>query len=147
MENFRNEIRKKVLMYQRISGFTGLCIILLAVLNRSNQTNTGDFSRGVQIGIFIGISFMTLYFIGKLRNTLKNEDKLKKLYIEENDERRKWIQQKTGKTTILIVAFSMPIAIIVAGFYNFVVLITLLGTLLSLFIITAFVKYYYNKKY
>lgn len=147
MENFRNEIRNKVKLYQMLSVLTGLFIILLAVLNRSNQTNTGDFSRGVQIGIFIGISIMTLYLIGKLRNTLKNEEKLKKLYIEENDERRKWIEQKTGKTTILIVAFSMPVAIIVAGFYNVVVLMTLIGTLLFLFIITACVKYFYNKKY
>ncbi|SDN65129.1 hypothetical protein [Bacillus sp. OK048] len=133
-------------MYQIISGFTGLCIVISA-LNRSSHANTGDFSLGVQIGIFIGISLITLYFIGKLRNALKYEDKLKKLYIEENDERRRLIQQKTGKTTTIIVAFSMAIAIVIAGFYNFVVLITLLSTLLFLFIITAFVKYYYNKKY
>jgi hypothetical protein len=147
MENFRNEMRKKVLMYQYISGFTGLCIIFLEVFNRSNPLNMSDFSRGIQLGIFVGIALATLYYIGKLKNTLKNEDKLKKLYIEENDERRRLIQEKTGKTTTLIVSFSIPIAIIVAGFYNVVVLITLLVTLLFLFIITVFVKYYYNNKY
>jgi len=134
-------------MYQSISGFTGLCIIFLAVFNRSNPMNVSDFSRGVQLGIFVGIALVTLYYIGKLKNTLKNEDKLKKLYIEENDERRRLIQDKTGKTTTLIVLFSIPIAIVVAGFYSIVVLITLLVTLLFLILTTAFVKNYYNNKY
>lgn len=147
MENFRKEVRKKVLLYQCISGLTGLCIVLLALFNRSSSTNTGDFNQGVQIGIFVGLAIITLYYIGKLRTTLKNEDKLKKMHIEETDERRRLIQQKTGQTTSLIVVFGITIAIVVAGFYSFVVLLTLIVTLFFLLIITVSVKFYYTRKF
>lgn len=147
MDSFRAEISKKLKMYRSISGLMGLCIAMLAAFNHSSHTNTSDFSRGIQIGIFIGVALVTLYYIGKLRNTLKNEELLKKLYIEENDERKKLIQQKTGSTTTIIVGFSISIAIIIAGFYNFVVLITLFVTLFYLAIIKRIVKYYYNRKY
>ncbi|NRD79022.1 hypothetical protein HPT25_16800 [Bacillus sp. BRMEA1] len=147
MDNFRAEISKKLIMYKSVSGLMGVCIIILAAFNRSNQNNASDFSRGVQVGIFIGISLMVFYYIGKLRNTLKNEALLKKLYVEENDERKILIQQKTGRTTTIIVGFSIAIAIIIAGFYNIVVLITLLVTGFYLGVIKNIVKYYYNRKY
>lgn len=147
MDNFRAEISKKLFMYKSISGLMGVCIGLLTIFNRSTQNNISDFSRGLQIGILMGIALMVLYFIGKLSNTLKNDELLKKLYIEENDERKKLIQQKTGSTTTLIVVFSLSIAIMIAGFYNIVVLITLTATLFYLAIIKKIVKYYYNRKY
>lgn len=94
-------------------------------------------------------SLLILMCIGLIRNlmAMKDEKKLKKLYIKENDERKIQIQtaaQAAGCRTFLIVGL---VAAIVAGYFHMVISISILCSVFAQSILTLIFKLLYSKKY
>ena len=83
-------------------AFNVIAIIFIAVTayysmtKANNNEHISEFISGFQVGIFIGIQTAMLFYIGKYRKALKNENELKKLYIKETDQEEKYINDKIG---------------------------------------------------
>ncbi len=102
-------------------------------------------------GFISGASFsiMALLILSLFRNlaALKDERKLKKLYIKEHDERsiQVWTcARAAGLQAFLLLGLA---AVIVSGYFNAIVSVTILGCVFFASIISVLFKLYYSKKF
>ena len=102
--------------------------------------------RGFVSGASMGV--LALMLFGLVRNllALKDEKKLKKLYIKENDERtiQVWTcARAAGCQAFLLLGL---VAAIVAGYFSVTVSLSILACVLSAAVLSlCFKLYYYNK--
>ena len=94
-------------------------------------------------------AILALMLFGLIRNVLAlgNEQKLKKLYIKETDERAAQIYTKalcTAMRTALILGL---VAVVVTGYFSMTVSITLLVSEFTVSILCLIFKIYFSKKY
>lgn len=108
--------------------------------------DTSDFSQGLVAGVFVSLMFVSIVFCTSMGVTLRNEELLKKRYIEETDERNNEIAKKTMQTSSFISLYLTAIAVIVSGFFSEIISITLAIDIMVGAIITVAVKAYYKKK-
>lgn len=109
--------------------------------------NIGDFISGFQVGIFIGLQIAVLTYIAKYRKALKDELQLKKLYVEENDERTKLINDKIGGVGFNFTLGVIATATVISGFFHQIIFITLLVVLSFIVLEKGFLKLYYRNKF
>lgn len=125
--------------------------IVLTLLYRTRvavgDENLSDMIRGYQVGIFTGIQLMLLKDIVNYTGAMKDEAKLKKLYIAENDERARLIQDKIGGVGFNFSLAVLGIATVAAGFFNQLVFVTLLAVLIFMAFMKGFLKLYYRRKF
>ena len=145
MEKFKEKIRLRVLWMAIITICLSISYIYLS-LNSDRLPQIPDFIRGFQFGAFFGVILVLVFFLAKYLGSLRNEEALKKLYIEENDERSIMIMQKTGAFGITICIIGLAFATVIAGFFNEIVFFTLLGaTVFTAFVKGGFKLYYHRK--
>ena len=85
MEEFKRIIQKR---NRILKGSILVCIILSIMFYVIPFEKTYEIGISFQLGICIGILFLGLLGIYKYSKALKDEQMLKKLYIEEHDERK-----------------------------------------------------------
>ena len=150
MEQYKKVVKKKVGL---MTGFSVMAAFFIALIGATGnimaRTNgpISDMINGFQVGIFIGLELSMLNFSAKYRKALKTEDELKKLYIEEHDERTKLIRNKIGGVGFNFSLGAIATATIMAGFLNQMVFITLLGVLCFMAIVKGCLKVYYRRKF
>ena len=142
MEEFRNDLKRKLNLYALLCCLYPLFLIGSKVIFK----NSGDFAQGLVLGICMSSMIVSIYFLVRNYTVLHNEEKLKKLYIELNDERNVSISKETMKTSSKICIVVTALACIVSGFINEIVCITLSADLLISAVITVAVQMYYKKK-
>jgi len=143
-ENFRAKVKKRLGM---AAAYNAVFLILISVGKLlEKNSNVPDFALGFSTGVIIGIQAVMLFYMGKYMRALKDENKLKALCIEENDERAKYIASKVAGTGFLAIMGGVALGTVVASFLNFTVFLTLLGTLLFISLIVLPLKAYYNRK-
>jgi len=121
--------------------------LLTSQAETASSTFADGFVKGFPLGLFTGFVAMMLVFILRYIRALNKEEFLKKLYISENDERKKMIRQSAmGKSFFFTVGF-LVVAVTVASFYNNIVTITLMAVLSVHTLSGAILKMYYFLKY
>lgn len=142
MEKYKEKVRLRVIYLTWIMLLT--CLINIVLLsNRSRLPEISDFIRGFQSGVFTGLLLVFLIFIVKYRKSMKSDEALKKLYIEENDERGQLIGYKVSVFTTVAMLILLALSTVVAGFFNEIIFFTLLGNLgVFLIIFCAFTVYF-----
>ena len=142
MEEFKKKIRRRQLIFNMI------CLSSLAVYFGLQflTKDVSDFARGLTMGVWCGVEFVAMFNSIRLLIILKNEEKLKELYIQEHDERNIAIQKETSQKGFFITMMAMAIAAIVAGFFNVTVCTTLFFTMTGSAIIVIAVNLYYRNK-
>jgi len=145
---------KKKLVSRQILFFVGL-IVLGAAFLFSEQFGTdataspdlADFISGVQAGCAAALLVVMVVFIVKYFMAMQSPDKLKSLYISETDERKLFIQQKTGGIGMNIIGYGLIAGTVISGNLNDIVFFTLLGTTFFVAVVRSFFEVYYRKKY
>ena len=125
-------------------------IILIGVFVYAIANINEDISGVIpafQIGMFIGFQIILLLYIAKYKKALKTQDDLKKLYIEEYDERTKLINYKISGGGFLFSIGGVATATIIAGFFNQIVFVTLLAILTFMILVIQSLKVYYKNKF
>lgn len=148
MENYKKSLTTGInFMY------VGLVLSLLVTVGLMfysysvmDNSDIGDFIHGLQTGMFGGIFIALVFGIVKSKKALKDETSLKQAYINVNDERTQFVFHKMSLTAVYIENFFLMLAIIVSGFFNEVVCLTLLGVLVISGIFKFSLYYYYNKR-
>ncbi|MFM1524583.1 MULTISPECIES: hypothetical protein [Helcococcus] len=143
LEKFRKKIRNKTIIFSLVLFFA---VVMLGVSIIYSQKNTNiAFVRG----FFTGMIFMLIFYIFRNIQALRNDEKLKKLYAQFNDERIKYISKKTSETTLFIIIIILSFMSIILTTFNLdFSLRNSLQTFLSVIFIIYFISYiYYSNKY
>ncbi|HBZ40775.1 MAG TPA: hypothetical protein DEO50_02605 [Erysipelotrichaceae bacterium] len=146
MEKFKLDIQR------RIYGFAGLILLFVLTyyfMNRmygmGDGSDAGDFIRGFQLGIFAAMVSATVVRILIYNAALRDDDKLRKLHIEETDERNQLIALKAGGFASLVELIVSVLATLVAGFFSNTVFFTLLGVVLFIVFLRLITKLVYQR--
>lgn len=106
------------------------------------QSHWYGFITGVSCGIF---AFMLAGLIRNVR-ALKDEKKLKKLYVKEHDERTIQIQTLARNTAMQILLLGGLVAVVIAGYFSITVSLTILACIFTASITSLLLVGYYSKK-
>lgn len=142
MEEFRKKVRKRSIIYSVLCCFSLIIYLVLKFLTK----DTSDFSQGLAMGVWIGLEIVAVVNVTRMSAALKDEKKLKEMYIRETDERNLEIQRLTAQKSYTISTTGIAVAAIVAGFFDFRICIALCFSLLFSSLVTLIVNAYYNKK-
>ena len=113
----------------------------------AKEGTAAALGQSFAMGAITGIMFVMVIFMRKYIMALRHEEKLKALFIEENDERNKFIYAKIGGAGMNIAIMSATLSVLIAAFFNETVFVTLIGVTVYISFVKLFLKIYYNKKY
>lgn len=144
MDKYRGILRKRLIT----AGVYCLIILLLAVIEIiiGKEQRISEHILKFNIGFCIGILGSIIFDMAKYIVALKDESKLKKLYINENDERNKYINAKIGSSGMRIMLAVLAGCTVISGFINMTIFITLFCVLVFSILMIFILKLYYNKR-
>ena len=145
MEKFKMSLKKRLALMMMFNGVAVIFVLLTGIYG--NMMVSSDMIHGFQVGVFVGMQIIMIKFITKYKRALSNENELRKIYIEENDERTKHIKDKIGGVGFKFSLGMIATATIIAGFFNEIVFITLCATLMFMALEKGFLKVYYRNKF
>ena len=102
--------------------------------------------RGIVTGMSTGIMIVMIAFLIRNILALKDEKKLKKLYVETNDEREIQIWTAARSTAMQIFLMVGVVAAIVAGYFSMTISITIIACMFLQSITGFFCMLYYRVK-
>lgn len=149
MEKFRGVLKKRLYSGLALNSLAIITIVLMALYAQKVSVpddHMSDAIHGFQVGVVLGLQLVIGVFMAKYAKALKDDNELKKLYIEENDERTKLISYKTGRVGFCVILGGIGMATVIAGFFNTVVFITLLAVLVFTVIVEVVLYMYYKRK-
>lgn len=148
MENKLKIYRDKLIIQNIIMaiGVVALLAVQFLRIRPSYEGSYGDFYQGFIAGTAAGLCLLLV--IGLVRNLMAiwKEERLKALYVKENDERRTavYTNGRSLGTSIFLLA-SIP-GMVVAGYFSATVFFTMVVCVLSLSVCCGLGKLYYTKK-
>lgn len=151
MNEYRKALKCRLILLV-ICALVSVAIVVIGTLlagqsEKVDGTFADGFVKGFPVGLFTGFIGVMIFFVVRCVRGLKDETELKKLYIAENDERKKMIRQSAmGKSFFFTVGF-LVVALTVASFYNNVVTMTLMAVLIVHIFSGVMLKLYYFLKY
>ncbi|MBO5129611.1 MAG: hypothetical protein J6B95_04615 [Oscillospiraceae bacterium] len=155
MEQFKEKLKVE-------TGITAiLCVILLlfSILGFAAEAGlveltpvTGDSHwQSMWRGMISGASFgvLVLMIIGLIRGlrALKDDKKLKKLYIQSNDERQIQIWTSARATSMQVSLLLGLVTGLIVGYFNMTIGITIVAVETAHSLIAFGFKLYYSQKY
>ena len=155
MEQYKEKLKVSQRIYIAAAVFLVIFSILF-LLSECGIVNitpvTGDSHwqsrwRGFVSGASIGIAGLMLVGIIRISKALKDEKALRKLYIQDHDERQIQIWTAARATAMQIFLIGGLVAGIVAGYFSMTVSITILACVVIHSILGAALKLYYSKKF
>ena len=102
--------------------------------------------RGIITGMSTGIMIVMIAFLIRNILALKDEKKLKKLYVETNDEREIQIWTAARSTAMQIFLMVGVVAAIVAGYFSMTISITIIACMFLQSITGLLCMFYYRSK-
>jgi uncharacterized membrane protein len=141
MDKYREKIRKRIIVMAFVLIVLAVIYFMLPLII-TELPSIPDFIRGFHMGSFTAIELVLVFYIVRYIVSLRNEGALKKLYIEENDERTKMIMQKSGAIGMEICMAGLAIGTITAGFLDKTVFFSLLGALAFTALVRGLIKVY-----
>ncbi|MBE6855939.1 MAG: hypothetical protein E7500_00730 [Ruminococcus sp.] len=142
MKEFKEKIQHKIKLYSLFM----VCMVLIFISGITMFQTEFDFAKGMMTGFFISIMVGLMYYISRLNDALKNEEKLKEMYIAETDERNLAIAKETSSTATPIIMMGLALSALVAGFINTIICITLVGALAFCSVVIVLSTAYYKSR-
>lgn len=150
MEKYKRKVKKRLVLFYLFNALSFILIISAAIYGTATiegKQNIGEMIHGFQIGIFLCLQIFLLKSIIKSHQAIKTESSLKALYIEENDERTKFLKDKIGGFGFDFSLAVIATVTVISGFFNQIIFCTLLGVLVFMALTKGSLKLYYRKKY
>jgi hypothetical protein len=144
MDHFRKQVKGSLIGY--LFGIVA-CILAVFFATRFRERLIWETHIGFLWGIGTALTGVLLYCTIRSIGALRDQEKLKKLYIRETDERTRLVQQKSGSIGMNIACIGLVLAAAVAGIFNITVFVTLLAAGLFVCVIRGILKIYYFNKY
>ena len=149
--------RKKLQTQNTVCAIGILVLVLLNTVVRVYVPTPGiilpqgdesfyDFYEGFIGGVSAGFGLLLVLNIFLNARAMRNEERLKKQYIKEHDERSRQIWMLSGANAYWFDAFGLLLAAIVAGRFSLIAFACLLGSLVYICIVRGILTRYFCKK-
>ncbi len=109
----------------------------------NGENNSSNFGSGFCAGAIV---FMAVNIL-RYSAALKDDEKLKRLYISATDEREKLICEKSDSSSFKAILCIIVLSAMVASFYSDTVFYTLIGVMMTVIFVKAGFRFYYRRKY
>lgn len=119
LEAYRKKVQRR-LRWMRLLAVT-FVVVELGVSRWIAESNATNFIWGG----CIGGGFVALVILFQQRKALQDDEKLRKMYIEEHDERQQAIRAKAGQPMVFFLSLGLAMIAAVVFFFNEVVAATL----------------------
>ena len=144
------EAFKKKLQRRQVFTLLGIAIAALGIgigyhYNTGLNDHTSSFIAGFQTGVSTALVVALLAIAIKSFAASRNEEKLRNLYIHENDERRQSIKRESSSVSLDIIMYSLILATVIAGNINSTMFFSLLGASAFSGFVRASLKVYFNR--
>lgn len=145
LENYHEVLRKRERLYKSYISFA---LIFWGIGNflLKDQIKLNDSALGFINGLTLGIEIICVFWVFKIRKALKDDKMLRELYIDEHDERKKFIKLKSASKLIGKIALGIFVVSILASYFNMVVFYTLVIAGIFLILVSLSLKLYWRKK-
>jgi hypothetical protein len=147
MENYKTTLKRR-LYGMAAYNLALIALICLALLRPAagGDEHLQAFLAGFNTGLFaVAQATLVMSFV-RYRRAIRDEQKLKAMYIQEHDERLLMIRSKIGGAATPIILYGQLAAVIASAYFSSVVFFTLLGALLFSVAVMIVLKIYYTKK-
>lgn len=148
MEKYKKTIQQKI-SSNAVMFFIGGAVFVIGQQDFLSEYkpagNFGDFISGFQIGLFIVLAVWFIASTAYIVSALKDDKKLKEMYIKDTDERNMKISELTGNRLYQSVCIPLLLASIVAGYFSAEVFFTLITVIFFISIVTIVRKIYFCK--
>ncbi|WP_105300362.1 hypothetical protein [Anaerococcus marasmi] len=144
LENYHEVLKKRERLYKSYISFA---LIFWGIGNflLKDQARLNDSALGFINGLTLGIEIICVFWVFKIRKALKDDKILRKLYIDEHDERKNFIKLKSGSNLIGKIVLGIFVVSILASYFNMVVFYTLVIAGILLIIVSLSLKFYWRK--
>ncbi len=119
LEAYRKKVQRRLVIVRVLALI--FIVVELAVSRWIAESNATNFIWGG----CIGGALVALVILSQQRQALKDDEKLRKMYIEEHDERKQAIRAKAGQPMVLFLSLGLVMIAAVVFFFNETVAITL----------------------
>ena len=156
MEKFRKQIKRRLRTNVVLAILLVALFATLMIMDATNAWSTflpfeenGDnaFLAGFRTGFCTSLIGYAVVKIIVLSRALKDEKKLKAMYIRETDERNLLIEQKTSTASFAVTIMGLGVACVIVSFFSRPILYTLICVILFVSIVKVAFSIYYSKKY
>lgn len=103
--------------------------------------------RGFISGASLGILALLLFGLIRSLLALRDEKKLKKLYVKDSDERQTQICTQAMSAAMRTAPILGLVAVVVSGYFSMTVSLTLFASVFAVSLVTIAFKLYFMKKY
>lgn len=153
------EYREKLKLTQRITAILALVLAVFSILFLLSENGilsitptTGDSHwqsmwRGFVSGAACGVAGFMLVYIIRISKALRDEKALKKLYVQEHDERQRQIWTAARATAMQIFLLGGLAVGVIVGYFNMTASITILACVFIHSLLGFGCKIYYSKKF
>ena len=151
MNEYRKVLRSRLIIAVICAVLSITAVVGGMLLTQQAATETSTFNdgfvKGFPLGLFTGFFALLVFYIVRCIKALTNEASLKKLYIAENDERKKAIRQSALGVSFFFTGGILVVGLTIASFYNTVVAMTLAAVLAVHVFAGGVFKLIYSMKY
>ena len=142
MEEFRKKIHRELIVMRIMCVLVIASLFVYKILTRDSDS----YFSGVLYGVTGAMVALGIGYSVRFNMALKDDVKLKEMYIQQSDERNKQILKESARTSNTIYLFVTAIAAIIAGAFSETVSMTLSIAIVIYSLIEVGVSAYYNKK-
>ncbi|MBQ9898733.1 MAG: hypothetical protein IJM44_04690 [Ruminococcus sp.] len=140
MEDFRRSLEKKVIKYRVFIVISLVGMLTLVIFGKHND------GFNATSGFFGGLCGVLAVQLIQTKKALRDDVRLKKMYIQSTDERNIQLVQKSSAAMFNIIVVGLGLATVVSNFFSSVVCCTLSVCLAFVFIVYGAVSAYYNRR-
>lgn len=138
MDKYRKKVKIRMIYLCVVIAISVILLILsFCKVIPSNNAFMGGF--------FSGFTAVTVVFLIRCINLLKDDEALKKSYIKEHDDREWQIVYKASRAAFVIGTFILATAIIISAYYNEMVFKTLMAVYFGMFALYMALMVYFRK--
>ena len=142
MEKFR-----KQLIFRTVFVFIFVVLIAAAYIVIYANIDEIPVSAAYSSGFCTGLLAVAAVYAARYFPAFKNEEKLKKLYVAENDERERFIREKTASGSFSVCAFLLGAGIIISTLVSPAAARVLGIVLGGMVLVKMIFNFYYRRKY
>ena len=142
MEKFR-----KQLIFRTVFVFIFIVFVTAAYIVIYSTIDVKPVSAAYSSGFCTGILAVAVVYAARYIPAFKDEEKLKKLYVAENDERERLIREKTASGSFSVCAFILGAGIVISTLVSPPTAGVLAVVLGGMALIKMIFNFYYRRKY
>lgn len=146
MNAYKAKMRIRVNLISLAAVIAALVYVALSIY-RDRLPELPSFIKGFHIGAFFGFEAVAASYLVKYMKVRKNETEMKKMFIEENDERTGLIIRNASTLGMSVILVGLGVAAIVSGFFSATIFFTLMASFLFILVVFFGLWTYYAKKF